>query len=151
MWTLRQKAQPAFRVTAAAVMSLWLMAIIACAMHCAGLLRPANAGPGSCCLHAASSPSASATGTSSRHHSRTDPSGTGSSGCLKEYLAGKPAGWAAPQVVIAPQTIWRTPVVVEPPVSTSFLARFNEHRRRGYPALMLGRGLRTLAPPDCLA
>ncbi len=99
MWTLRQKAQPAFRVTAAAVMSLWLMATVACAMHCAGLLRTATSGAGSCCLRAASSPSASATGTSSRHHSRTHPSGTGSSGCLKEYVAGKPARLAAPQAL----------------------------------------------------
>ena len=146
MWTLRQRAQPVFRVTAAAVMSLWLMATVACSMHCAGLLRTATAGSGSCCILAASSPSASATGTSSRHHSPTGSPGTGGSGCLKEYFAGKPAGLVAPQAVIAPQT-----VLVEPPVAAPFLARFDEHPRHGSPALMLGRGLRPLAPPSRIA
>ncbi len=58
---------------------------------------------------------------------------------------------AAPEAVIAPQTLCSMSVLVEPTVSAPFLARFDEHLRNGSPALMLGRGLRTLAPPSRLA
>ena len=150
MWILRQKLHPAFRLTAAAVLSFWLVATAACTMHCAGLVQTGTAAPGSCCHRAASSPNASATGTSPQHQP-SGSSGMGGSGCLKEYTAGKSAGLTAPQAVIAPQIVWRTPVVKQPPVSNSFLARFDQHLRRGSPALMLGRGLRTLAPPFRLA
>jgi len=150
MWTLRQRLQPFFRTAAGVVLPLWLMATVVCAMHCAGLFGTGTGRSGSCCHRDVSFSTSSNRGTAS-HHQPSGPSKADGSGCLKEYVAGKPSEITALQAAIAPQIPWPTILVVQPPVAASFFTSSVGHTRRSSPALMLGRGLRVLAPPSRLA
>ena len=150
MWTRRQRLQSAFRVTAAVVMSLWVVATLACAMHCAGLFEIGIKASGSCCRRVATVASASETGAAA-HHQPSGPTKSGGSGCLKELIAGKPAPSTTFQGTALPQLAWLASTPVDQAARPSSCDRAGDRQRCSTPALMLGRGLRTLEPPSSLA
>ena len=149
MWTLRQRLQPGFRAIAGVVLSLWLVATTVCTMHCAGLLASGNGSSRSCC-HRDPSPSTQSLPDSSSHQVPLNSSQKGSSACLKEYLVSKPAQLAAFKVTDSSEILRRTPRWAEEGFTVHFVAHQNERTRRNLPELILGRGLRTLAPPSDL-
>ena len=146
MWVHRQRQHPVLRFTAAVLTSLWLVAVLVCSMHCAGLLSAGSFDSGSCCHRSPPKAKANVAGTKSLPKP-SDSRDTTTCECLKAYAPSESAPFSLPPLDRLPQTFELTPVLVSIRLSTSQQDLDEERHRCVQPAFLLGRGLRTHAPP----
>lgn len=146
MWIPRQRQHPALRFTAAVMTSLWLVAVVVCGIHCAGLLSAESYASSSCCHRQQPTIRSSGAGAKSLPKP-SNPREADTCGCVKAYALSEVEPFSLPPLERSPQHVEQAAGIAAIRFSSYPRDLSEERHRCVQPAFLLGRGLRTHAPP----